>query len=406
MNNPVDRLRAEISHHNTQWSVIMAGFDAVQQSRDGTAPFLQEANFFWLTRIAEPGWRCIVTEHVFYLVRPETSDSKYLFDGSMSNDEALRVSGADAVLASDEADEHIKKVAEAHSTIYTLGEDPQNSYYDFIENPAPERLREELAALFDEVKDCRPILSRLRAIKSDDEVKKIETAIAATATAFRAAGEVLGGSSGVVYEYEIEARMTYEIRRAGMKGHAYEPIVAGGAHALTLHYGLNDAPVPKNGLVLMDVGARYQGYAADITRTYAVGIPTERERQVHAEVRSAHEAIIELIKPGVPLKEYQQKSDQIMMDSLYRLGLLENREDAETYRKYFPHAVSHGLGIDVHESLGGFDAFQVGMILTVEPGIYIQEEGIGVRIEDDILVTVDGNRNLSGMLSTGLSPTV
>lgn len=185
----------------------------------------------------------------------------------------------------------------------------------------------------------------------------------------------------------------------GAEGYAYEPIVAAGANALTLHYTRNNNPLPKNGLLLIDAAARVGGYCADITRTYAIGTPTAREVAVHAAVEKAHFAIINLIKPGLALSEYQDKSDEIMKEALRSLGLLKKPED---YRKYFPHAISHGLGIDVHESFGGYTEFMPGMVLTVEPGIYIPEEGIGVRIEDDILVTETGNENLSGDLPTGL----
>jgi len=141
------------------------------------------------------------------------------------------------------------------------------------------------------------------------------------------------------------------------------------------------------------------GYAADITRTYAIGTPSRREKDVHAEVEQAHQAIIDLIKPETSVKEYMAAVDDIMKQALRNLNLLKTPDD---FRRYFPHAISHGLGIDVHDSLGGFKAFQPGMVLTVEPGIYIPEEGIGVRIEDDILVTKDGNKNLSAALPTSL----
>ena len=149
----------------------------------------------------------------------------------------------------------------------------------------------------------------------------------------------------------------------------------------------------------MIAGARVGGYAADITRTYAIGTPSQREKDVHAEVEKAHRAIIDLIKPGASIKQYSASVDEIMKQALQNLNLFNTPDD---YRRYFPHAVSHGLGIDVHDSLGGFETFLPGMVLTVEPGVYIPEEGIGVRIEDDILVTEDGNRNLSAALPTSL----
>jgi Xaa-Pro aminopeptidase len=154
--------------------------------------------------------------------------------------------------------------------------------------------------------------------------------------------------------------------------------------------------------VLLDIGARSGGYAADITRTYAYGDPTKRQIEIHAAVQAAHHAIIKLITPNLAVEEYQREVDCIMIDALLSVGLMADRDDTDNYHKYFPHAISHGLGVDVHDSLGGPQFLQLGMVLTVEPGIYIPEEGIGVRIEDDILVTDSGNVNLSARLSTDL----
>ena len=152
----------------------------------------------------------------------------------------------------------------------------------------------------------------------------------------------------------------------------------------------------------MDVGATVDGYAADITRTYAKGTPTNRQREIHQAVEAAHHDIIKLLEPELPVEEYIRSVDARMKQALKDVGLLKDEGDNETYRKYFPHAISHGLGIDVHDSLGGARYFEPGMVLTVEPGIYIPEEGIGVRIEDDILITKTGYQNLSGKLATTL----
>jgi Xaa-Pro aminopeptidase len=204
------------------------------------------------------------------------------------------------------------------------------------------------------------------------------------------------------YEYEVEAEFSYWFTKQGAKGHAYDPIVASGSNACTLHYVDNDSKLKKRDLLLLDIGARVSGYAADITRTYALGEPTKRQSEVHEVLQTAQQKIIRLIRPELLVEEYQQKVDDIMGDAMIALGLIKTKDDEKNYRKYFPHAVSHGLGVDVHDSLGGPKYFKPGMVLTVEPGIYIPEEGIGVRIEDDILVTEKGRTNLSSRLSTDL----
>jgi Xaa-Pro aminopeptidase len=169
-----------------------------------------------------------------------------------------------------------------------------------------------------------------------------------------------------------------------------------------LHYVQNDAKLKKRELLLLDIGARARGYAADITRTYAFSEPTKRQQMVHEAVRRAQKQIIELLQPNLLLEQYHRDVRRIMSDVLMELGLMKDGRDEDNLRKYFPHAASHGLGVDVHDSLGAPRMLEPGMVLTVEPGIYIPEEEIGVRIEDDILITPKGRENLSGRLSTEL----
>ena len=377
---------------------VLTAFDTMQQTRDEAYPFTQEANFYWLTHIDEPGWLVIGDESSVSLVAPEKTEIQLLFEGGLSHEEASAKSGISTVLNTNGGMRLIKKLAAKHDVVYTLGRDPLAKYNTFTTNPAPARLRRQLRRSFKTVKDIRPQLTALRVHKQPDEIEKIRQAIAITQKAF---SSIHGHINSYGYEYEIEADMTQIIRRSGAAGHAYEPIVASGKNALVMHYATNGDRLLDNSLVLIDVGAQLDGYAADITRTYMHGDASLRQQELHRVLVSAHEAIISCIKPGVTFKDYQAQSDVIMKDALMSLGLLHDTLDTETYRKYFPHAISHGLGLDVHESLGG-DSFSAGMVLTVEPGIYIPEEGIGARVEDDILVTESGNDNLSESLSLGL----
>ncbi len=377
---------------------VLTAHDAVQSRNDAAYPFVQEANFIYLTGISHPGWRLIVDpfDKKSYLVAPHVSKTSELFDGSLSRDEARKISGISDILIKKEADILLKELAQKHGHVATLGKHPHSKYYDFTTNPAQARLTRQLKTLFKEVRDVRSELSKQRAIKDESEIAAIREAISVTITAFRAVRLSLASAQ---HEYEIEAVLNDGFRRTGADGHAYTPIVAAGKNACTLHYIDNNDSLETHGLLLIDAGAGYHHYAADITRTYATGIPSARHKEIHTAVEAAHYDIISYIQPGVTLKEYQKKSDDRMKEALRTVGLLKSEKD---YRVYFPHAISHGLGIDVHDSLGGHESFQPGMVLTVEPGIYIPEEGIGVRIEDDILVTSDGNENLSASLPTAL----
>lgn len=379
--------------------IVLTAHTALQAKSDMAHTFVQEPTFLYYTGINEPDWKLIFDGRLWYLVRPSISDSKELFDGSLADKDAAAISGVDSIVSEGEAKELLKETTNRFKAVATLGADPMRKYYDFSMNPAQATLNKTLRQDFSEVVDCRDAVRRQRAIKSEVELASQRQAIDLTVASFQ---EVKNRLQEFSYEYEIEAVYNAAFRATGAGGHAYDPIVAGGAHACTLHYHANQDALPKNGLVLIDIGAQVDGYAADITRTYAIGEPSERERQVHAAVEGAHVAIIASIKPGLTFKQYQKNVDTIMKEALQKIGLLTSFDDNDTYRKYFPHAIGHGLGIDVHESLGGYKEFQAGMVLTVEPGIYISEEGIGVRIEDNILVTETGSENLSAALSTGL----
>ena len=374
--------------------MVVTGYSEMQQSHDMAAPFIQEGNFWYLTGIEAPDWWLIIEgSGKSFAVAPEIDDVKQTFDGSLDPMRAKAISGVDRVISRGEAQGIIRASSRGHSIAYTVDQPKYiREHAGFHLNPAQHELRQLLERTYPSVKDCSRELATLRTIKQPEEIKLITHAIKITTDAFKTMKAEL---SQYKHEYEAEAKLTHEIRRVGASGHAYAPIVAGGAHACTLHYVANDALLTKKSLLLFDVGAKYGGYAADISRTYAAGMPTKRALEVHDAVREAQAAIISLMKPGLGFVEYQKHVDDIMGQALTKLSL-----DPEKLHDYMPHAIGHGLGIDVHDTLAGYDSLQPGMVLTVEPGIYLPEEGIGVRIEDDILITENGHKNLSGSLET------
>lgn len=376
--------------------VVLAGNVLMQRSNDASYAFEQEANFWYVTGVDAPGWRLVIEEDKSSLIAPDVDEIHRIFDGSLSNDEAKSISGVERVLTHIAGEALLSELKEKKAKVATLGEDPHKEYYDFVLNPGPLDMLAKLQGEFGDIEDCRRVLSKLRAIKKPEEIQLIRNAIRLTIEGFNT---VRNNMHDYSYEYEIEADFTHQFRTHGAIGHAYDPIVATGKNACTLHYGKNQDRLAPGELVLLDIGARLHGYPADITRTYAYGDVSERHKAVHETVEAAHHHIIDLLKPGMGVRDYFAEVDKIMMAALRDLGLLKEKSD---YRKYFPHSVSHGLGIDVHDSLGGPETFEPGMVLTVEPGIYIPEEGIGVRIEDDILITETGHENLSAGLPTSL----
>jgi len=377
---------------------VLSAYERQQRSNDSAHAFVQESNFWYLTGIEEPDWMVIIdgSTNKTWLVSPEVSEVHATFDGSLSADVAKRISGVSSVITADESIGLLRKLAKAHSVVHTIGKPAHSDYFNFALNPSINRNWRMLERQFAKVNDVQRELNELRAIKRPEEIAMIRQAISYTINSFELVKKALNTYK---HEYEIEADFSHAIRRNGSAGYAYDPIIAAGANACTLHYMKNSDKIMSKQLVLMDVGASYGGYAADITRTYVKGEPTKRQRDVHAAVETAHHRIIDLIAPMKSVQEYQNDVDTIMSEALKSVGLAH---DEAGIRRYMPHAVSHGLGIDVHDSLGAPKYFKDGMVLTAEPGIYIPEEKIGVRIEDDILITSDGNENLSARLSTGL----
>jgi len=378
--------------------IILTAFTQLQCDDDSAFSFIQESNFWWLTGINEPDWWLIIDgqRNKSWLVPSAISDIGQIFNGSLSCEMAKKISGVDGVISKNEAMTMIDGLAKKHSVVYTVTEPSHVEYFDFVLNPALRKLKITLERLFNDVQDCRLELAKLRAIKQPEEIAAIKKAIKLTIDGFN---EVKLKLQTFKHEYEVEAELSYHFRKNGAVGHACTPIVASGKNACILHYCDNNSKLKKRDLLLLDIGVRLGGYASDISRTYAISQPTQRQLAVHNAVDQARRQIVSILRPGLSMLDYQDQSDIIMQKAIKELGLLTS---IDSYRKYFPHAISHGLGVSVHDSLGRASEFLPGMVLTVEPGIYIPDEGIGVRIEDDILITENGHSNLSAALLTSL----
>jgi Xaa-Pro aminopeptidase len=244
-----------------------------------------------------------------------------------------------------------------------------------------------------------PIIHNLRRTKEEAELQQIKKAIDITRKGFLNSLKVIEPGKR---EFEIEAEITAEFIRNGANGHGFLPIVASGANACVLHYINNDSICNDGDLVLMDIGAEYNYYNADITRTVPVnGRFTNRQRQVYEAVYRLHNNILSMIKPGISIEMLNQQTIPFIEKELIDLKLLTTAEikkqlpEKQLYRKYLMHGVSHSLGIDVHDPNNKHDILEEGMVITCEPGLYIAEENIGIRLENDILVTPNGCINLS-----------
>lgn len=249
-----------------------------------------------------------------------------------------------------------------------------------------------------ELERANPIMRDLRACKRDAEVSYMQHAANITKSAFE---RVLRLIKPGLQEYEIEAEITHEFIRNGAQGHAYDPIVASGSNACVLHYITNDDTCHDGETILFDFGASYGHYAADMSRVVPVnGKFTERQKTVYNAVHRVFEQAKAQMVPGVKLREYQATVAGLIEEELIRLNVLGEADRHQpgaanpAYKQYFPHGVSHHLGLDVHDVPDRERPLEPGMILTCEPGIYLREEGIGVRLENDIMVTENGPYDL------------
>lgn len=243
-----------------------------------------------------------------------------------------------------------------------------------------------------------PIMQKLRGVKQAEEIAQMQTACNITEKGFR---RVLGFVKPGVWEYEIEAEFAHEFLRNRSKGFAYQPIIATGANACVLHYITNNAQCKDGELLLMDVGAEYGNYNSDMTRTIPVsGRFTKRQRDVYMAVLNVKEYAKSILRPGITIPEYHKEIGHFMEKELIELGLLDKTDvknqnpEAPLYKKYFMHGTSHHLGLDVHDLGDVYAKVTPGMVFTVEPGIYIPEEGIGIRLENNIVIKDEGYDDL------------
>lgn len=384
--------RKKLSHMLEDELFVIPAYSKMQRSYDEAHDFLQESNFWYLTGIEEPDWLLVYDgkKQKSILVRPSVEEHLISFYGQLSLQTARTISGVDEIVYDKDIKDILQQLSRRYKKVYTLLPSKNIHRFGFVANPAQQKTKTLLKKYFTQVEDCRPMLSGQRAIKQPEEIIRMKHAISVTKQAFDYVSQHL---NNYTYEYEIEADMSYIFRNHGGAEHAYKPIVANAHNACTLHYDENAAKLIQHTPVLIDVGARTGGYNADITRTLHFGTPSKRYAEMYNALLTTQKAIIKELRPGLLLHDLQSSVDDKMFTMLQQLGLADTNKKA-TLHQYFPHAIGHGLGIDVHEPLG-YSELKEGMVLTIEPGVYIAQEKIGIRIEDDILITADGHKNLS-----------
>lgn len=383
--------------------IVMTANGLLQRGGDTTFSFAQDASFWYLTGIEQPDITLVIDRGKEYLIVPGRSGSREAFDGAISNDDLTRVSGIKTIYNEEEGWKNLNGRLRKVKHVATLANPP--AYIDsfgFYTNPARAALVEKLKEANKDLDllDLNPHLVRLRMIKQPQELEAIMAAINITASSFKDAIKP-AKLKRYTHEYQLEAEITKGMRTRGADGHAFSPIVASGEHACTLHNVENNGLMAKNDLVVVDIGAEVDHYAADITRTICLGTPSKRQQAIYSAVAEVQQYAFSLLRPGVDIREYETAIEQFMGEKLRELNLIKSISH-EKVRAFYPHASSHFMGLNVHDVADYTRALEPGMVLTVEPGIYVTKEKIGVRIEDDVLVTKQGIKILSGKLAKTL----
>ena len=329
----------------------------------------------------------------------KTTERIAIYDGQKyTKEEATKVSGIQKVFWLDEMDKVLNELILLSKRIYVnLNE---NDYYHSTVETKNLRFAKQLQERYPAHKYHRsgPILKKMAMIKSKFEVTAIDKACEITEKAFR---RVLDFVKPGVMEYEVEAEIIHEFIRNRASGHAYSPIVASGKNSCVLHYVDNNQICKDGDVLLMDFGAEYANYAADMTRVIPVnGQFTDRQKAIYKAVLNVMQEAMHMLVPGTMMEDYHKEVGKIMEKELLQLKLISKTDiknqnpDKPAYKKYFMHGTSHHIGLDVHDLSSQHVPIQAGMVFTCEPGIYIPEENIGIRLEDNILVTDHGPVNL------------
>ena len=379
--------------------------DEIPANGDAIYPFVQNSDLYWLTGIEQEDTMVILypdnkdEKYREVLVMPKPNETKEKWDGKrLRANEGTDISGIKTVIWLENLDA-LLQVWVHHADIVYLNTNENDRKGNLLETRDYRYAKAFMQQYpLHQYQRSARIMKGLRAIKTAEEIEVLSEAISITNKTFR---RLLQFVKPGVMEYEIEAEIMHEFLRNRSKGQAYGSIIASGDRARTLHYVFNNEECKHGELLLMDFGANYGGYCADLTRTIPVnGKFTPRQKAVYDSCLHLHNYAKGILKPGISIVDYTEKVADEATKEFIQLGLISEadvkNEDKENraYRKYLYHGISHHLGIDVHDLGTRLEPIQAGMVFTVEPGIYIEEEQMGIRIENNFWITENGNIDL------------
>jgi len=385
--------------------LILHSNDQMVRNGDQYYPYRQSSEFFYLTGIEQemsvlllcPGHKDKSKIEQLFIRKPDPKLETW--EGrKLTREEAGRISGINYVHWTEDFEPVSRELIVENKNIYCSTREQVKFRPDYPSRDERYLIRLKEVYPAHQYRRLTPLLWQLRSKKEPEEVKMIKEAIKITGEGFR---KVLSMVRNGIREYEIEAVLTYEFIRNGASGHAYAPIIASGENACYLHYIQNNREIRQGQLILMDFGAEYGNYAADCTRTIPVnGKFSKRQLEIYEACLRLYRYAGSLIRPGTTIEKINRQVWKRSEEEHIRLGLY-SRDDVKSqkkenpmYRKHLMHGIAHFIGLDVHDAGQVKRPLEEGMILTCEPGIYIPAENTGVRLENNLLVTKDGNLNL------------
>ncbi len=377
--------------------VILTANGVIQRAGDSGYPFKQDSNFWYLTGLNLPDVVLVITKEREFLILPERDPILDYFEGPIDQADLRRISGIDKIFSAHEGWDYLRQLASKYRLFYTCLVKGYDARHNLYTNPSKTRLISRLKKLAPkaEIKDIRKELAHLRMVKQPEEIDAIMESVNVTIAGFNDVFKD-GWYKKSNHESVVSARLGFEFLRRNAV-HAYPPIVASGKSACTLHYDNNNQSIEPEDLLLVDAGAELNMYASDITRVYSPTKMSTLQKEVYGVVKDIQQFAFAQLKPGVDLKIVDKKVEKEIGRFLKSKKLISKQEPSQI-RKYYPHTVSHHLGLDVHDDADYSLPLREGNIITIEPGIYIPEYNIGVRIEDDVLITKEGFRVISADL--------
>ena len=371
--------------------VLFAG-NAPKKSGDENYPFTPNRNFYYFTGIDEEGpiliiskIKGIISERLF--IKEIDEERERWVGKSIRNNAAEEISGVKYIDYLGSFYDYLNRVFSETEEINLYLDMERDSFQDLqgISESFSEEVKKRYP--FVRIKNIFPKIIPLRMVKSKEEIEEMKKAIEIT---IKGVESLMKNAKVGMKEYQLEAYYEFVCRSSGIKDYAFKTIAASGKNATILHYVDNNSEIKDGDLILFDLGAQHNYYNADITRTFPVnGVFSERQKEVYNAVLRVNERVIKTIKPGLEYKELNKMATEWIAEECIKLGLIKNKEEVS---KYYWHSIGHSLGLDTHD-ISNKDRntiFKEGMVWTVEPGIYIEEESIGIRIEDDVLITSNG----------------